>query len=114
MTQNEIPNLGKLETFQMENIFNVYKNENGEYFYNLSNTLLFPDIPAEELYDTFIVKNNTTPYTYISYQVYKTSQLWWLICCFNNINNPVEFPKSGVQLKILKPEFVREVLEKVG
>lgn len=108
--QNNLTELQELDTFRYENLFNVYQNEGNQFFYNLLAKVNFPINISEEYYDTYTVGSDLMPYTLISYKVYNTTLLWWLICATNQIINPVDFPAANTQLKILKPRYVREVL----
>ena len=109
--QNEINDLAVLDSFRYENLFNVNIDNTDHYFYNILAKINFPKDIDETYYDTFTVPNDNLPYTFISYKIYGTTLLWWLICSINNINNPVYFPAAGTQLKILKPSYVRGVLQ---
>jgi len=108
--QNNLTELQELDTFRYENLFNVYQNESQQYFYNLLSKVNFPENISEEYYTIYTVGNDSVPYTLISYRVYNTISLWWLICAVNQITNPVCFPAPNTQLKILSPQYVREVL----
>jgi hypothetical protein len=109
--QNDINNLPTLDQFRYENIFNVYQNKTGQYFYNILRKVNFPEDINETVYSTYVVPNDNLPYTFISYKVYGTIYLWWVICSVNHIINPVNYPTAGTKLKILKPEYVRSVLQ---
>lgn len=109
--QNEITELAVLDTFRYENLFTVNLNDTNHYFYNILSKLNFPEKMDEGYYDTYTIPNDNLPYTFISYKLYGTTLLWWLICSANKIQNPVYFPKAGTQLKVLKPGYVRAVLQ---
>jgi hypothetical protein len=47
----------------------------------------------------------------ISYVVYGTPHLWWVVCLFNNVFNPFEELEDGQNLKILKPVFVYQLFK---
>ena len=112
--QNNISELPSLDKFRYENIFNVYQNTDDQYYYNILRKVNFPENIDESYFTTYTVPSNYTPYTLISYKVYGTIYLWWLICAFNRINNPVYFPPAGSSLKVLKPEYVRSVLQSLS
>lgn len=112
--QNDITELPSLDKFRYENIFNVYQNSDNRYYYNLLRKVNFPDNIDETYYTTYTVQINNIPYTYISYEQYGTIYLWWLICAVNNITNPVVFPAPGTKLKMLKPAYVRSVLQSLA
>ena len=112
--QNDVNALPPLDTFRYENIFNVYLDNNNRYFYNLLAKVNFPQDITNYYYDVYTVPNNNLPYTYISYLLYGTIELWWLICAFNNIENPVYFPQANTQLKYLKPQYVRLIISQTS
>lgn len=109
--QNNISSLPKLNEFRYENLFKVYKIDD-YYIYNIINTLKLDDDVDPEYYYIYRV-TRPMAWTIISYENYETIELWWLICIFNNIMNPVMFPESGTDLKMLKPEYVRSIIDKI-
>jgi hypothetical protein len=112
-SQNDINELPQLESFRYENIFNVYKNDTDNYFYNILAKVNFPTSIEEAYYDTYTVPHDKLPYTFISYKLYGTTLLWWLVCSVNSIQTPVFFPKAGTKLKYLKPQYARLVIEQI-
>ena len=91
-----------------ENIFNVY-DDNGQPFYNLIRSVNFP----EDLDPTVYTLHTALPnehYTTISYNYYGTTKLWWVICGANQILDPTYPPYTGRQLRIIKPEYISEIL----
>lgn len=112
--QNDIVDLPQLENMRYENIFNVYQNAEDQYFYNLLSKVNFPDNMDESYYDVYTVPNGNMPYTLISYKLYGTTLLWWLICSVNKIINPVYFPAAGTKLKFLRPVLVSAVLQQIN
>jgi hypothetical protein len=113
MKQNEITDLPKLSVFRYENFFNIYNDSESDMrFYNLlRNINIFPSNSAE-VEDVYSVKYNDT-WISISYKMYGTIDLWWLICSYNQITNPIELPEAGTQLKILKSDYVYLVLSEL-
>lgn len=109
--QNNIDSLPRLSDYRMENLFKVY-NIDGYYFYNLIGTLTFDEGMDDNYYYEWAVKK-PTPWTIISHTHYQTIHLWWIICAFNNIQNPINFPEPGTKLKILRPQYIREILDKI-
>jgi len=99
-----------------ENIFRIYTSkyfsDKEFYFYNILNSVYIPkDVPPAYYYTITI--NRLLPWTAISYNEYRTMNLWWLICAVNQISNPVRYPVPGTQLKIIRPEFVRTILDNI-
>jgi len=42
----------------------------------------------------------------ISYDIYGTPNLWWVVALFNTVTNPFEELEEGTNLKVLKPEYL--------
>lgn len=112
MKQNDISDLPTLDIENMENIFNVYQDDNGMYFYNLLQTITFPtDLPFN-LFEPYTIKSGDT-WPLISYKTLNNTNAWWVILLVNHIINPIEFPVAGTTIKIPKPEVVREILSQM-
>jgi len=104
--------LSKLDGIRYENIFKMYTSETGLYFYNISKSIKFPDELDSTQY-SYITVRQKMPWTAISFNVYKTIELWWLICILNKIDNPVRAPNVGTVLKVLNPSAVKNVLREI-
>jgi hypothetical protein len=112
MYQNKIKELPKLNIDNLENIFQVYTDNNNRYYYNLLQTVNIPQNLPPGYFDIYIVKYNDT-WPLVSYNVYETPNLWWIIVSVNNISNPTIQPIQGTTLKVLKPSLVRNVLTEI-
>jgi len=109
---NSVKELGDLPTSSYEAVFNMYKDEGEFYAYNILKTVIFPrDLNDELFYYTVITGNHT--WAKLSFDHYGTIQLWWLICLTNKIMNPVKLPEPGTAIKILKSQFVAEVMDQI-
>ena len=110
--QNNIKDLPKISLYRYENFFNVYKDDNDFYFYNLLRSInLFP-ANNTEVEDTYHIKFNDT-WPLISYNYYNTMELWWLVCAYNQIQNPVKMPSPGTQIKLLKSSYVGTIISEL-
>ena len=110
--QNDISELPKLGTENFENIFNVYQDDNGLYYYNLLQTVEFPQNLPKGLFVPYItVYGDTWPY--ISFKAFETPNLWWLILLANDIHNPLLQVAPGTEIKIPVIEVVRQVLAEI-
>lgn len=113
MYQNNITELPRLKNENLENIFNVYQDDNDFYYYNLLQTIHFP----QNLPDSYFVQYNVTygdTWPYISYKVYNNTKLWWVITLANNIINPLDPLQSGTILKIPNIDVVSEILTQIA
>ena len=99
-----------ISLYRFENFFKVYQDsDTGNLFYNLlKNVSVFP-ANDDSVEDTYTVKHEDT-WAYISYKQYNTMDLWWLVCEYNGITNPTQFPEIGTTLKLLKSGYVYSVI----
>lgn len=112
MRQNDITNLPKLPSETFENIFDVYQEESGMYYYNLLQTLVFPkNLPPGAFVGYNVVPGDSWPF--ISYKNYNTTKLWWLVLLANEIDNPTVFPKPGTVLLIPNETVTKTVLAQI-
>ena len=70
-----------LKITDLENFFNIYV-KNNKYCYNL-NTSIYFDIDKSAL-KTYTLKTRAF-WPLISYQIYKTTHLAWLLCKLNDV-----------------------------
>lgn len=113
MFQNEIEDLPRLTQDRYENIFNVYLDENSKYYYNLLQNIVLPDNLPDGLFTDYIVKpQDTLPF--ISYKVFGTINMWWVLCLVNKINNPTIKLEPGTTLKVLNNNTIRLLLQEIN
>lgn len=111
--QNEITDISyTLSPQQYENIFNVYNDTDLGYFYNLLRTINFPSDLSPDVYNIYIIEPLDTWPT-ISWKLYNSVFLWWSICALNNIQNPLEMPTPGTEIKVLKGEYLGNILNNI-
>lgn len=113
MKQSEFKDLPELSFYRYENFFNIYEDEEQRKFYNLLRSVNI--IPANDSIaeDEYIVALNDT-WINISYKYYGTIYLWWLVCEYNNIEDPTKIPEPGTKIKLLKSEFVWSVINNLS
>lgn len=114
MKQNNINSLPALDITRYERLFDLYQDTNNNYFYNILKTINFDQTNlTPEIYTLYTVTPGDS-YPLISYKQYKTISLWWLICAFNDIQNPTKLPEPGTQIKILGVELVNNILNNIS
>lgn len=110
--QNNVDLLKDLELYRYENIFKVYETGSKNfYYYNILKKIQLPDDLNEALFDYFEIPDSL-PLTTLSYRLYGTTYLWWLIMVVNKIDNPAMI-ESGKRIKFIKKPFLRTVLESI-
>lgn len=115
--REDIAALAQLPQNSYENIFRMYPTEDTStkpfLYYNLLNSIYIPTPLQPDTYYT-ITLNRIMPWTVISYDEYKTMNLWWLIVLANNIFNPIMYPPAGTRLNIIKPSFVPAIINNIN
>jgi hypothetical protein len=112
MKQNSIQDLPLLNPTNFENIFNVYQDSDGKYFYNLLQTVVLPDgLPAS--YFTPYVTTPQDTWPYISYKVFGRIDLWWIIAQFNGVINPTIPIETGITLRIPTTDVVNVIIDSI-
>jgi hypothetical protein len=72
-------------------------------------------VPADlnpAVFDVITLPDNI-PLTLLSYQLYGTTYLWWLICILNGIQNPFDSSIRGKKIKILRKQYIKTVLDSI-
>ncbi len=108
--QNDVDLLKDLELYTYENIFRAYKTGPKDFlYYNILKKIDIPDNINETLFE-YIEIPSSLPLTTLSFRIYGTTYLWWLIMIVNKIDNPAKI-ESGKKIKFIKKPFLRTVLE---
>jgi len=111
--RKDINSLPKISENSYECIFKMYSTNKNQFYYNILNSIYLPsDISPSYFYTVRVTRK--TAWTGRSYNEYKTMNLWWLICLINKINNPIDYPAPGTQLKILYPQYVKSILDEIN
>lgn len=112
--QNQINDLPTISKERYENIFKIYNIDDTSTnyrFYNILNKVTIPDDIDENLLGT-INLNVKVPWTILSYKLYNTQFLWWLIFLLNKPKN-IFYADSGVEYKYVLPENIISVLDTI-
>ncbi len=88
------------------------ETDNGYPIYNLMGRVKVPKNINPIFYDSYQPTSNESFET-ISYKSYGTISLWWLICLVNNLYNITEGAVAGVPLKIIKKQYIGDILEEI-
>jgi len=98
--------------YDLANMFNIYPDEEGYNRFSINRTLIIntKDKPAPNLFNIYTVKYGDS-WTVISFNAYGTIELWWLICKFNDIKNPLVSPIEGEKLMIPTIDIANSIVE---
>lgn len=114
--QNDIQELPTLDKDRYENLFRIYNvtdAPNNFYYYNITKNV---KIDPDDVDDAYIIKftaDRDIPWTTLSYGLYGSIYLWWLVKLLNPDTDPF-IVESGTTLKVIRPEFVEQVLNVIS
>lgn len=106
-------------TFSFLRLFNTLLDEDrSTTFLNIFRSYVVnEDISSDiSFFETYEVSNGEY-WDNVSYNLYETPYLWWVIALLNNISNPFEELESGDQLNVLRDDYVYQLtsdLEKIA
>ena len=112
--QNDVEALATLSLNKYENIFNVNLIEadgNQLYFYNLLNKIIFPDDISDDAISTITLRADK-PWTTLSYELYGTIDLWWVVYLLNKPDYIFK-AKAATEYKYIKPGAISGVLQQI-
>jgi hypothetical protein len=109
-----VPNIPTVGAEYYENIFNVYQTQNNDAYnyFNISNKVEIDTTNIDENYLQYFYIDTPIPLTTLSYRIFGTQHLWWLIVIMNKLN-PIDLPATGAVIAVPKPQFVANVLNTI-
>ena len=90
----------------------VETDKNGMPYINLMSNVSIP-YNINPLFYTIYQPTQNESFQTISYKFYGTIKLWWLICKTNHLLNITEGAAVDVPLKIIKKEYVYDILKEL-
>lgn len=117
---NQIPSAPSIESVSFENFFKIHIAEedtdnNERLFFNLLKKIYLVDKTSDldpKYFDTFVIDVDL-PWVILSYNIYNTLNLWWLLCLANNIQDATKNPELGSYIKVIKPQYVNLVVNTI-
>ena len=94
----------------LENFFNVYRDKNDYFRYNVNSTI-YLDVPSSRL-KTYVCQHDMHWPT-ISYAIYNTVRLSWVLMKINGITPEISFDvvPAGSKVKYLEMSDVTTILD---
>jgi len=102
-----------LTTYNFANYFEIIPLKDGPIF-NFHKGFIVKNIDYMPIsyYDSYqITEGDQWPL--ISYKFYGSVELWWVICKFNQIDDPLFLPNIGTYIKIPKKDIVLQLIEQL-
>ena len=105
--------LGNISQLKLFNIMTDIDNRTN--FMNIFRSFdLNNDVTADILFFTsYEVGDEDIWWDNISYKLYGTPKLWWIVALMNNIHNPFEDIEPGDNIKVLRDEYVYRLLKDI-
>lgn len=99
-----------LKVTDFENFFNIYVADGKYYLYDLNSTL-YISFKSSNIKE-FILKTDAQ-WPLISYLIYDTTRLWWLLCKLNNINikNIFDIQPTGKKILYMDKHDISNLLD---
>ena len=108
LTDKELTNVSQLK------LFNILKDYDGTYFQNIFRTFnINEDVVSNSVYYDIYEVDNDCWWDNISYEVYGTPHLWYLLCMMNNVVNPYEELDEGDIIKYMRREYLYAFLKDI-
>lgn len=97
-----------LKISDLENMFDIYLDNKNNYKYNLNNTIYLNDLNIQ-----YYILSTEAHWTTISYLLYGTTRLAWLLMKINNISAKDIFKKKyqGNIIKYISESNVQEIIQ---
>ena len=97
-----------------ENIFNVYQTEDDSkyYYFNINSKITFDTDNIDEQYIEYVFIDRPMPLTTISYRLFGSMHLWWLIVLMNKLD-PIQVPPAGSVLMVPRRFYLQNILNAI-
>lgn len=97
-------------------MFNILQDtEYNTYFMNIFRDYKIADYAkGNNVYFDLYTCEDEDWWDNISFKHYNTERLWWLVCEMNDIVNPFEEIDEGLQVKVLKEDYLYNVFKAIS
>lgn len=109
-----VPDIPPVAGEYYENILNMYQtqDESNYYYFNISNKVVIDTTNINPDYIDYYFLDTPIPLTTLSYRIFGTMHLWWLIVAMNKLN-PIDIPVAGTVIAVPKKEYISDVLQTI-
>lgn len=103
-----------LDNNSILNMFNILQDAEGNYLINIFKSYILDEnlLNNPDIFHMYSIKNEDW-WDSISFKYYGTPKLWWLITLINEVHNPFEDYNETDMIKILKREFLYDMLKSI-
>ncbi len=96
-------------------LYNILQDtETNTYFMNIFRNYKISDYAKKaNVYFELYTCEEDDWWDNISWKYYNTERLWWLVCEMNDVVNPFEEIEFGLQVKVLKEEYLYNTFKSI-
>jgi hypothetical protein len=97
----------KMGNISQLRLFNILRDHDSTKFMNIWRSFSLSQYITTDVtfYDSYEVGSDMW-WDNISYEIYGTPHLWWIVALMNNVVNPFEELEEGTNIKILREEYL--------
>lgn len=99
-----------VEATDLEQIFNVNIDKNGNFIFNLNSTLYLQVKDSDLL--CYTTKTDTYDWPLLSYKIYGSTHFAWLLMKLNNITakNVFNLIPAGTNIKCVSQDYIKAIM----
>lgn len=113
---NEIPSYIEIETISYENFFKIHIYNDEFTFFNILKKINILT-NSDDIDPTFFKSYNVDvdiPWVVMSYKIYGTVNLWWLLCLINGVQDATKNPELGTTIRALKTQYINTIINQIN
>lgn len=104
----------RLSSVSYLNLYNILEDTDGTRYMNIWRSFTInEDVTQATIFYELHEVDNEDWWDNISHYHYQTSKLWWAVAMMNDVMNPFEELEIGDNIKILREEYVYQLLKEM-
>lgn len=97
-------------SFKYNQLFNLYYSRENIPFTLKNRSIAFPEDKNNPIYQIKYISIDT-PWTVLSFNIYKTIEYWWVLCSLNQ--SDIFYAKEGSEIRIIDPDYIEDIVETI-
>ena len=113
---NEIPSYIEIESISYENFFKIHIYNDEFTFFNILKKINILT-NSNDIDPTYFKSYNVDvdiPWVVMSYKIYGTVNLWWLLCLINGVQDATKNPELGTTIRALKTQYINTIVNQIN
>lgn len=112
MKPRDITDIPQVDSDYYENILSMYQtqDESSYYYFNISKKIVIDMKNIDESNIEYYYLGAAMPLTTVSYRLFGTQHLWWLIATMNKLN-PLDVPQAGTVIAVPTNDYLINILQ---